>query len=72
MSRRRKRASKPLLIASAGIAAITYLGCNEPTAIGNPKRPPDLTVEFPDIGNPKQPPDMTLVDGGAPDGESGD
>ena len=61
---KRKRRRKPLLVASMGLAAVTYLGCNEPTAIGNPKRPPDLAVEdLGAIGNPKMPPDLSVPDG---------
>ncbi len=64
MKRRRKK-SRPLLVATLGLAAVGYLGC-EPEAIGNPKRPPECigtdcdlsVVRYPDIGNPKQPPDL--------------
>ena len=78
MAKKRRRKGRPLLIASAGLAAITYYGCSEPVAIGNPKRPPDMgisedggkdmSVDMSVVGNPKQPPDMTPIN----DGSSGD
>jgi hypothetical protein len=60
---RRKRAARPLMLVSIGIAALTYAGC-ENESIGNPKQPPDLSAEANDL---KAPPDMTPADGSTQD-----
>lgn len=57
MARKKRRIkARPLFLAAAGAAALTYVGCNEPQAIGNPKRPPDMG---PDLSVPTEH-DMTL------------
>ena len=38
--------AKPVFLVSLGIAAISYVGCQQ-EAIGNPKRPPDASADAP-------------------------
>lgn len=58
MAKKRARKSRPLLLVAAGMAALSYYGCDEPTAIGNPKRPPDMGLDMsvtppPDLAPPR-------------------
>lgn len=50
-NQKRRTKARPLFLVAAGAAALTYIGCNEPQAIGNPKRPPDMG---PDLSVPTE------------------
>ncbi len=42
MAKPKRRKARSLLLVAVGATALSYAGCKEPQAIGNPKRPPDM------------------------------
>lgn len=55
----RKRVTRPLMLISAGVAALSYFGC-EILAIGNPKMPPDMGVSDLATDDLTAPPDLKM------------
>lgn len=65
VKKRRRPKARSLLLIAVGATALSYLGCNEPQAIGNPKRPPDMGPDLsvpPEHGDLAQPPDLESHD----------